>query len=544
MDFEDRSHQDLRRYLDENEDQLVDTVENFYADIKGMLSQGLDTMESEIDATIHPPNVCIFAPVDLVRDDVQGVQITDYDYNIGREIGEGEFLLAMSLFLGYRYGHDFDGESNLYRGLFHRFYQKHLHGEDNHWIPKMIFYLNQRDFHEPHARFYPEYRSIVVNSFLDMGLGKGDMPKILEPIYTYMSKKPGDPRAATLHEMTHLYIHEKSKFRKRNSEIAAINEAAGQSVSNVINSDKIPSSSYYRGDLIDKEVMQAARQVFNESTAGLDWNEAVSRIREEAVRAIDDIVDGEDPIRALREEDELRSRIIRIVSYTIERTEREVLKDVASVGFYSEELEERFSMPNVLDTIFKLKREAEDLEEIAEEGLISKDFTEKTEMVVSESLKMSSLVLEKNESPGPSLAEANDVKILEQIIGDPDWTDPSFIQMSDKKLEEQLLNVLEAYRRLVVETYEASEELANRAKKVEKESEVLSRSYENERAARKASWMAEHAGKIFESMDSSRANLKHIEEMIEVAQTRMEELDEESGSVREKWREFKEKFEK
>lgn len=532
MNFENSNHRDLKEYLDENEDQLVGAAEAFYADIKGMLRTGLDRMESEIEATAEPPNVCIFAPIELVKEDVHQVQITDYDYGLGREIGEGEFLLAMSLFLGYRYGRDFD-ESNLYQSLFHRYFRKNLHGDDNHWVAKMIYYLNQRDFHEPHARFYPEYRSIVVNSFFDIGIGKNDTPKILEPMYTYMRRRPGDPKAATLHEMTHLYIHEKSKFRTMNSKIAAIDEAAAQSVSNVVNSEKVPSSSYYSGNSIDREVMQAARQVFNDSTANLDWNKAVSRIRKEAVRSINDVVGGEDPIKALRNEDEFRSRMIRIVSYTIERTENEVLRDVASVGFYSDELKERLeevdggivSMPDVLHKCSGLEREAEDLEKMAEEGLIREDLIEMTEKVASESSKIFSLVLEKNESPGPSVEEAKEVKILDYIIGNPDWTDPAFIEKGDKELQGQLLNVLEVYRRLVVETYEASEELAKRAETIEKESRALSGRYKNERAVRKAKSIANYAEDISEAMNSSRENLRQIEEMIEVAQSRMEEID-------------------
>ena len=513
------NHEEFREYFDENEEELLSKAGGFYSDVRSGIKEELEEFESNIDASIGPPSVCMFAPIEMVND-----ELAEEDYRI-ESVTEEQFLTAMSMYMGYKHKEAMPDE--LAEMCFY------FINHEDHWVQKILEYITDRSYQKYAGRFFPEYNSLAVNVFTSADLFAGDIPEFLVPVRRFMLISGEDARSTIIHEMTHAYIRNKSSFRSYNRDIYSIDEAAAQSVTNVLNGGNVPSAEYYRDRSVKQEIMQAARQVFLEAVENREEGPAVSIIRVKAVEAIDKITDGEDPIRALREEDDYRSKLVRIVSYATKKMARDVKRDLAVVGLsqnkaFQEYMEEEGKI-DVLKDINTIRGDLERIDYIGKvlvskshTNSVSKNLRRQTEKVGEDARKISEIVGKDFED---SLPDDSDIEVLDDVFGDPDWTDPD-VRADDVELEEYFDGVLYRYSNVVEEGLRRARRIEKATKTIHSGGESLAQKTSDKETRELLGELIDETERLHKEIDEVRRSLIESVEMAETAESKIEKLKE------------------
>lgn len=502
-------------------------AEGFYSVLRGSVRNELDSIESSIGATVEPPNVCVFAPVEYAeRSLIRQFDTID-------SVSEAEILAGMSIFLGRvsrSAGGGFDDLVGEEIGDMCFYFM----GEyEDHKLVKIARYFNilsksdQKAYHEYAGRFFPEENYFALNCFHEENL-PDDLPEFLVPVRNFLKVDSSDNvRKVVVHEMTHTYIENKSKFKKRTSDIYDLDEAAAQAVDNVFDGNSTPSSKYYK-EHINQDVMQAARQVFLKSIGGKDVPEAVSLIRRKAVKAIDKVVEGEDPVKALRKESNHRSRIVRIASYATKRMADDVIRDLAIVGItkpYTKFADVKQSrnrskeLTQIWGDLEEINSIGEHLHTTAYEGSIKQDLREPTEELSENARKIYSLIRKDYEDNIDG-----DISFIDDIFGESAWTDPAV--HSEDELVNYVDGVLYRYGNLVEEAVSRAEKLELATEKVHEEGETLVEKYNNKEASETVRKLIGETEKLHGEIDEVRQNLEDAEEMVKIGLEKIDELKE------------------
>lgn len=159
------------------------------------------------------------------------------------------------------------------------------------------------------ASFSPSSRTLSIY-YLPSDWIPGDVPKIMEPLKTYMNLEPEDDlEDSVLHEMTHAYIRENTRKsipihdnsdldqilnqgqqENLSNEPAAIDEAAAHAVSSVISSTKKYNAREYenKGEGLPRDHVHTAFKIFLD-VAKQEENpyQAIGTIRDLAAKSID-----------------------------------------------------------------------------------------------------------------------------------------------------------------------------------------------------------------------------------------------------------------
>lgn len=508
-------HNELRDYLDDNEDEIFQSVSTFYSNVIETNGSDIREIEKTVDASASIQGLCIGAPIEKVNK-----EISEGDYRIDREITEEEFLISWSLELGM---HEDELASDEMSQLFRDF----LNEQRDHWSRKIAEYVTNRNYDGEGGRFFYKYDSISVNAISSDVSIEGDIPFVLEPLLSLLQSRSDDFTATAIHEMTHNYIKENSKFRKRTKAIKSLDEAAAQSIDNVFDEKSAPSGRYYEEDY-DQDVMQAARQVFLKKIEGKSMPEAVSLIRREAVKAIDKVADGEDPIKALREESDKRSRIVRIASYATKRMADDVIKDLAIIGIekpyhkFADEEQSRNRINEIIEIrgdVDKVKKASKRLNKLLKEGKISQDLREPTERLSRDSAKIYELVRQRYQDE-----IEDDTSFLDKIFGEPIWTEPA--DYTDDELIDYMDGILYRYKNLVEEAASRARKMESATETIHGEGEQLIQEYRNQEARKNVKLIVQETEKIHEEIDQVRQNLEEADKMAQIGLNKIEELRE------------------
>lgn len=512
-------HHDLKEFFDGSD--WRSEASSFYSGLRSVAENELEDIESGIEASITPPNICVFAPVEKLE------QSLTHHFNQIDSVSNADILTGMSVFLGWNYEELVSDEVAEMCFYFYNEYNDHRISK----IAGYFNYLKRNDlsgYHSYTGRFFPEENFFALNHFRRNDLPK-DVPEFLVPARNFLEANgSGNVREVIVHELTHAYIENKSKFRKRTRTISTVDEAAAQAVSNVFDAGNIPSSQYYEDNARSQEVMQAARQVFLSSIDGKNTAEAVSTVRREAVEAIDKIVDGEDPVRALRSEDNIRSKIVRIASYSTKRMAEDVVRDLAVIGItkpyqkhadISESLERKKEIDRVWGDIKEIDTTGKYLHAFAHNSRVKDELVEPTEELSQEARKIHDVITSDYEDI------LQDTSVLDDIFGESSWTDPAF-PPDDQDLVDYITLILESYDHLIRESVSRAEKLESATEHIHGEGEKLVSRYENEEAAERVKNLMQETEQLYEGIDEVRQNLEEAEEMAEIGLKKIEKLKE------------------
>jgi hypothetical protein len=511
-------HHELKEYFDSSG--WLSVSEGFYAGLRNSVRDEIDSIEPSIDATIDPPDVCVFAPAELLETPLS------HHFDSIESVSDAEVLAGMSIFLGKTFD---DLVSEEMREMCFHFMNEY----QEHKLTKIAGYFNYlrrndlQNYHNYIGRFFPVENYFALNHFHKENLPR-DLPDFLVPARNFLGTNgSGNVQEVVVHEMTHAYIENEAKFRRRTNTISSLDEAAAQAVSNVFDEDNVPSARYYEEN-IDQDVMQAARQVFLKSIEDKDGQEAVSLIRRKAVEAVDKVVDGEDPVKALREEDDRRSRVVRIASYATKRMADDVVRDLAVVGItrpYTKFADVRQAhertkeITEVWGDLEEVEKAGKSLHHLSSTGGIRKELRSPTEELSQNTKKIHRLLRKDYEDEIET-----DISFLDDIFGDPDWTDPALYD------EEELLNymdgILYRYTNLMEEAVSRARKLESATETVHREGEVLAQKYENRDAVEKVEIIMEETEQLHKEIDEIRQNLDEAEEMAKTGLSKIEELRE------------------
>ncbi|MFB6115944.1 MAG: hypothetical protein ABEK10_00385 [Candidatus Nanosalina sp.] len=519
-------------------------VESWYSEFKDTLREELDEVEDEYtDETCDVSEVVAFAPIKRIREDYR------------EDISEAEFLVGMSLTLiKEEDAHKLvpqEHDSDAWRSFSDRFGMISLGqiGPEDEieldWVGELIRFLRDREYQKPIGRYYPEQDAVALNKLF--GYSEVDpekVPMVMLPLIGFLLARSDDLAKSTLlHEMTHAYIRKRSgaNFTAETSGINAIDEAAAQTVSDLSSyffkqggRENLPSSSYYmdEGLEIDREIMQAAREALTNSIRDKDSSEWIDTVRKRAIKAIGKIEDGEDPIKAVREEDDHRARMIRITAYTIRETVKDAVEDMHKLGLELEFIGcftfEKFVDNNSTNHRLKLDLSPEYHETL---GKLRSDLVEPSKELEETVRKFNQKVSDDYLSEKLSESEK---KILQEVFGSPHWTDPaaesqwlsSNPQRGSEELKEHLVYLLKSYGKIVEVYLQKSGELEEILKVVLKKSRKLEPEYENERYTRDVANLEKKSRKIMNQIQETEQNLKAIEEMIETGIKKLQNLEE------------------
>jgi hypothetical protein len=307
-------------------------------------------------------------------------------------------------------------------------------------------------------------------------------------------------------------------------DMAAINEAATQTVSDLFGRNITTPNSYYRSsddsEAIDPELMQAAREVFFSISENKDRNVAISEIRKRAVEAINSIEQGEDPVSAVREEDDRRAKMVRIGSHVTEKTSNEVHQDLLNLGM-AEIIGISYVPKQVLRPIINLDNDSDFGLMLFRENIKS-ELVEPTEDLVSLAEKPMELVegdywLDKRSEEHQ--------KALEFFFGNNKWTDPKLLRSSGG-LYSNMMFTLETYLEVIEMGSRRAMKLESMAEELEKRSEELYPRFENEDFKKDVKKIHEDSKKLREELQEVKKSLDKNEEMVEIAIKKLEELNE------------------
>ncbi len=534
----------LEKDLRDRDADVFREVESWYSEFKDTLRKELDEVENEYtDETCDVSEVVAFAPIKRIREDYR------------EDISEAEFLVGMSLTLikeedAHRLVPQ-EQDSDAWRTFSDRFgmiSMGQIGPEDEielDWAGELIRFLRDREYQKPIGRYYPEHDAVALNKLF--GYSQVDpekVPLIMLPLIGFLLSRSDDLAKSTLlHEMTHAYIRKRSgaKFTAETSDVNAIDEAAAQTVSDLSSyffkqggRENLPSSSYYmdEGLEIDREIMQAAREALTNAIRDKDSSEWVDTVRKRAVKAIGKIEDGEDPIRAVREEDDHRARMIRITAYTIRETVKDAVEDMHRLGLELDFIG-RFNFEKFMDNNSTNHRLKLDLSPEYHEtlGKLRSDLVEPSKELEETVRKFNQKVSDDYLSEELSESEK---KVLQEIFSSPHWTDPaaesqwlsSNPQRGSEELKEHLIYLLKSYGKIVEVYRQKSGELEEILKVVLRKSRKLEQEYENERYTRDVANLEKNSKKIINQIEETEQNLKAIEEMIETGIKKIQDLEE------------------
>ncbi|MFB6241593.1 MAG: hypothetical protein ABEJ36_02210 [Candidatus Nanosalina sp.] len=509
---------ELKEYFDSSDWRSVSG--EFHAGLRDSVRTEIDSIEPSIDATIDPPNVCVFAPAERLETPLS------HHFDSIESVSDAEVLAGMSIFLGRTFDDLVSEEMREMCFYFMNEYQEHKLTK----IAGYFNYLRRNDLQSYHnyiGRCFPVENYFALNHFHRENLPE-DLPDFLVPARDFLGMNgSGNVQEVVVHEMTHAYIENKAKFRKRTDTISSLDEAAAQAVSNVFDEHNVPSARYYEEN-IDQDVMQAARQVFLELIEDKDGQEAVSLIRRKAVEAVDKVVDGEDPIKALRDEIDRRSRIVRIASYATKRMADDVIRDLAVVGITKpytkfadvrQGYERTKELTEVWGDLEELEKAGKSLHRLSRTGQIKEELRSPTEELSENTRKIHTLLRKDYEDEIET-----DISFLEDIFGDPDWTDPALYD--EGELLSYMDGILYRYTNLMEEAVSRARKLESATETVHREGEVLARKYENREAMDKVKMIIQETERLHKEMDEVRQNLEEAEEMAETGLNKIEELRE------------------
>lgn len=535
----------LEKDVREREGDIFREVESWYSEFKYTLRKELEEVEDEYtDETCDVSEVVAFAPIKRIREDYR------------EDISEGEFLVGMSLTLikeedAHRLVPE-EQESDAWRAFSDRFGMISLGqiGPEDEieldWAGELIRFLRDREYQKPIGRYYPEQDAVALNKLFSFSqVDPEKVPLIMLPLIGFLLSRSDDLAKSTLlHEMTHAYIRKRSgaKFTAETSDINAIDEAAAQTVSDLSSyffkqggRDSLPSSSYYmdEGLEIDREIMQSAREALTNSIRDKDSSEWVDTVRKRAAKAIGKIEDNEDPIRAVREEDDHRARMIRITAYTIRETVKDAVEDMHRLGLELDFIG-RFNFEKFMDNNSSHHQLKLDLSPEYHEtlGKLRSDLVEPSKELEETVRKFNQKVSDDYLSKKLSKSEK---KVLQEIFSSPHWTDPeaesqwlsSNPQRGSEELKEHLVYLLKSYGKMVEVYRQKSKELEEILKVVLKKSKELEPEYENERYAREVANLEKNSKRIMSQIEETEQNLKAIREMIETGIKKIKDLEEE-----------------
>jgi len=386
---------------------------------------------------------------------------------------------------------------------------------DIHRITRIKQDLEGSDIHEPLGRYFSGQDAMAMNTLVgfDHKIPLEKVPLILRPLFWYMSNRSHREAKETLvHEMTHAYIHKKSNPGEFTSAMRAIGEAATQTLNNLFGREGAPPETYYKGENpLDPEIMQAARQAFFNSTEDMEINKAVSELRTRAVTAINKIDNGEDPIAAVREQDDHKTKMIRVASHTTKKTVNELHDDLMSMGL--ENLMGGNYVPSSnLKSANNLKRDS-DFGLMLLRSEIKDELVEPTEKIISLSKKPVEIL---EQDYWPNKWSEQQEEVLKEIFGKPSYTDPEFIP-SNGKFSENLVFILETYLEVVEIAKDRVRKLEAISEELQKESEQLYPRYENSDFEKDVKKIHEHSEQLEKETKNVGKNLGNIEEMIQTA---------------------------
>ena len=500
----------------EDDAEVFREVDEFYSDLKDYMKRILKHFESEFEETCEIPEVNVFAPIDSINGG-------------SNSISEAEVLIGMSVYISRQrelreyipekhhpsIWKDFGGNFTPFRQVMP---DEEIGDQEYNRIEELVRYLGQAELHASLGRYNPQRNCITMNTLVDFDIPEDKIPVILLPVYDYLSNRTSgesnvrEAKITFVHEMTHAYIHQKSNYSEYTLEMKAVNEAATQTVNNLYRGSGHPPESYYRGEeAIDPELMQAAREAFFNSTAFMETEEAVSKIRLKAVEAINRIEDGKDPIKALRDEDDYRSKMVRIGAHTMKKTRDEVEDDLFSIGL------ENFVGGNYvpssnLGPINRLKQDSNFGIVLFREEIKS-ELVEPTKKLISLAEKPREIVAE---SYWPDEWSDGRKKALEEIFGNPHWTDPGKLQ-GDEQLRKNLSFVLETYLEVIQTGFRRIRKLESVSREIQERSEKLIPKYENKDFREDMEKILKDSKNLEEELEEIKEDLENIEEMIEAA---------------------------
>lgn len=495
-------------------------AEGFYSGLRGSVRDEVSVVESSIDATVEPPNVCVFAPAEKLESSLS------FHFDSINSVSDAEILAGMSIFLGRNLDDLVRDEMAEMCFYFMNEYRDHKLTK----IAGYFNYLRREDLQQYHTyigRFFPSENYLALNYFREETL-PDDLPDFLLPAKRFLASNGSSGfQEVVVHEMTHAYIENKSKFRKRTDTISTLDEAAAQAVSSVFDENNVPSSRYYEEN-IDQDVMQAARRIFLKSVEGKDLPEAVSLIRRKAVKAVNEVVDGEDPIKALREGSDRKAKIVRIASYATKRMADDVIRDLAIVGItqpYTKFADIRETHDRTKE-ITEVWGDLEDIDEagkklhaLAYKGEVRHDLREPTEQLSENSRKIRRVIRKNYEDE-----IEGDVSFIQDIFGDPDWTDPGMYD--EDELLDYMDGILYRYTNLIEEAVSRARKLESATKVIHTEGKELVQKYENQEAVEKVKLTLAETEKLHQELDEVRQNLEEAEEMAQTGLNKIEELRE------------------
>lgn len=496
----------LEERIRSDDEELFNEVESFYSDLKQYLEEILKYFESDYEETCEIPEMCVLAHEDY------------FDFS------EPDLLISASLMIAGRRNLrqciPDDKNPDLWRDLSSSFMLGQVSPEgydesDIHRVTEIKQSLEGSDLHEPLGKYFHDRDAMAMNTLVgfDHKIPLEKVPLILRPLFWYMSNRSHREAKETLvHEMTHAYIHKKSKPEDFTDEMRAVDEAATQTLNDLFGREGVPPEKYYRGEHpLDPEIMQAARQAFFNSTEDMDINEAVSELRTRAVTAINKIDKGEDPIAAVREQDDHKTKMIRVASHATKKTVDELEEDLMSLGL--ENLMSGNYVPSSnLRSTYNLKRDS-DFGIMLLQAEIKDELVEPTEKLVSLAKKPVE-ILEQDYWPNKWSEKQEDV--LKDIFGKPSYTDPEFIP-SNGQFSENLVFILETYLEVVEIAKDRARKLEAVSEELQNESEQLYPRYENPDFEKDVKKIHEHSEQLEKETKNVGKNLGNIEEMIETA---------------------------
>ncbi len=500
--------EDLKHELLHDEERILEDVGTFYGEFKRYLSKVLEHFEKDYKVTRELPETCLFLPRDRL------------------EAPAEKFLISASIMVTQNRSlteHILDDEERAAWRSFGTHFMKGQIGpdpdQDYHWATTMSTTIQVQEDYKPLGKYFWNSDSIAINTLAGFDVAKEHFPLILHPLYHYISNRPHEnARSTFVHEMTHAYIHKKSDFTRFTGEMQAIGEAATQVVNDFFGRNGWPPESYYEGEgALDPEIMQAARQAFLRSTKNLNRSRSVSKVRKEAVRAINRIERGEDPIRALREEDDFRSRMIRVAMHTRKKTVEEIRDDLASLGL--------ISMIGGYDVASSYLNSATRLSKDSDFGImlfreeIKDELVEPTENLLELSKKPRRLL---EGDYWPDKWNKNHEKALREIFTGESWTDPE--AFPEGETQENLIFIMETYLELIDMGLRRAKKLQAMSEEIKKESEALFPEYNNTDFKKDMKKIHEDAEELEKDTERMISEFNSAEETVETAITRLKEL--------------------
>ena len=379
--------------------------------------------------------------------------------------------------------------------------------DEENWIYEIFVAIAKNNLEESLGRYYPNFHSFTVNYFpSDKDIEPGNFDPVFRPLIKIFNTK-GEQRDSVetiMHELTHAYINENTGSGDFGKNAKSIDEAAGWTVSYLYGAEGLPSLNQMDVenqepgyDKLKTEVFQAACHIFRKSGESGNIEESVSEVRRRAVDAINKVSGGEDPIKALIEEDEIVSEVIRVASYVTKRVSDKKTKEYFSHLGLAEVGDVKFQDYNKFRSDLKyFEKDLKNLESKARRQNVSGDVLEEIKRIHRETEELNGII-------NQPFSDDYSWDFVNDVFGKSFFTSPRFWTQRDKEIDKMILMILDRY-----ETY--FKEACSRSVKLH---EILQSIHDDESSLNQ-DLISEEANQILEDMEESTSKLN--EEVIQM----------------------------